>query len=160
MPQYELLYRRGVIDARQRAVLAWYDLRLAEANSGMFRNPLAAHDGGGAPGAGIPINQMALDASREVDWARAAIMAVHSGNAVISVLDAVMRDELTFVEAARRECARRHVRASVSRERRRWPRRSWPRPAPCWRPMIAAFPRGRAGSSGLNIDLILRERMI
>jgi hypothetical protein len=116
-----LLYRRHVIDHRTRAVLAWYDERLATANIGMIRNPLGDQNGGGgSAGAGIPLNQTALDASRDVDWARAQIIAAaapQQARAVIDVFDAVMRDELTFIEAARRECANRHIRASVSRER-------------------------------------------
>ena len=121
LPQFELLYRRHVIDHRARAVLAWYDERMATANMGMIRNPLGDQTGGGgSAGAGIPLNQTALDASRDVDWARAQIIAASPAGysrALIDVFDAVMRDELTFVEAARRECADRHVRASVSRER-------------------------------------------
>ena len=115
-PQYELLRSRQVISDKQAEVLEWYTVRHALADSGMIRNPLGNTGGGGA-GAGIPISEARMGAIRDVDWARAAIYGEGGqlGGALLEIFDAVMSDEVSFVEAARRERAKRYVRISVRR---------------------------------------------
>ncbi|MDE1914725.1 MAG: hypothetical protein KGJ57_17500 [Sphingomonadales bacterium] len=120
-PQYELLRSRNVITAQQEAALAWYADRLALAESGMISNPLAGN-GGGAAGSGIPISEARMDALRDVEWARQQI-AFHDGETdgarigvvALEVFDAVMAEEISFIEAARRERANRYVRISMRR---------------------------------------------
>lgn len=114
-PQYELLRSRGVITKQQAGILEWYAERLALAGSGMVKNALAGN-GGGSAGVGIPISEARMDALRDIDWVR-GIIEVCDGEgddgirarSMLEVFDAVMAEEVSFKEIAKRPSARRYV---------------------------------------------------
>lgn len=109
-PQFELLRSRRVITDKQAEILTWFAERQALAESGMIRNPLGSTGSGGA-GVGLPITEARMGAVRDVDWVRAAIYGDGGqlGTMLLDVFHAVMSDEISFVEAARRERAKRYV---------------------------------------------------
>ncbi|MEO0033538.1 MAG: hypothetical protein RIS94_3296 [Pseudomonadota bacterium] len=113
VPHYQTLYRAGTIDRQTYNVLDWYAARLSLAESGMFGCALSGEVGNRRAAGSVSIDHAAMQARFDVKWAAGEI-----GQGLFEVFDAVMRDELTFVEIARRACAHRHVRASVRTERR------------------------------------------
>lgn len=117
-PQFELLRSRRVITDKQAEILAWYADRRALAESGMIRNPLGSTGGGGA-GVGLPITEARMGAVHDIEWARAAVFGNGGqlGTALLEAFDAVMIDEISFVEAVRRRRAKRYVLGLSLRKR-------------------------------------------
>ncbi|MFT3968485.1 MAG: hypothetical protein QM690_21665 [Sphingobium sp.] len=114
VPQYQALYRQGIIDRAMFAALEWYDGRLGLAESGMYKCGLdTSGTGGGAPGRCIPVGEAAMQARSDVEWARSFIDPRR-----LPAFDAVMMEGETFREAARRMHAHRYVRISVRHARR------------------------------------------
>lgn len=113
---YAALYHAGTIGRAEMAALEWFDDQAARAESGMVRCALGAMGqggGGGESGAALPISDMVLRAASEVAWAHGVI-----GADLLPVFTAVMQDELTLIDAARRQCAGRYLRVSVRHRRR------------------------------------------
>jgi hypothetical protein len=96
------------------AFLEWYQDTLDRADSVSVKSSLDFSGGGGAAASHIPTHEAAL-------MAQSAIAIVRAGLAPDScaAFDAVMKDGESFIETARRLCAQRHVRKSVSRTRER-----------------------------------------
>lgn len=111
VPQFETLARLGVINREQADCLAWYAARRSLAQSGLFKCGLDV-SGGGSPSMHIPTTEAAAAARSDVDWARGYIEPQ-----CLPVFDAVMDDDASFIEHARREAAGRYVRVSVRRAR-------------------------------------------
>lgn len=89
-PVYVTLHNRKGICDRTRAVLDWYDARLALARKGLTVDSLARANGlGGGNGKHTP-SDAAADARSDVDWARGFIQAG------LNVFDQVMEHELSF----------------------------------------------------------------
>lgn len=96
------------------AALEWYDARLDVAQSGMTRCGIAALASAGGAGIAMPTTQAAMEARSDVAWVRSRIPVE-----VLGAFDAVMVEGERFAETARRQCANRHVRVSVERQRKR-----------------------------------------
>lgn len=95
-PVYVTLHgRKGICD-RTRAVLDWYDARLALARKGLTVDSLARANGLGGGNSKHTPTDAATNARSDVDWARSYI-----GNAdELRVFDDVMEHERTFDEIA------------------------------------------------------------
>lgn len=100
-PVYVTLHHRKGICDRTRAVLDWYDARLALARKGLIVDSLARANGlGGGNGNHTPTDA-AADARSDVEWARSYIK---SG---LGVFDQVMEQELSFTNISGRNTVRK-----------------------------------------------------
>jgi hypothetical protein len=95
VPVYVALHRREVICDQTRAVLDWYDSRLALAHKGLTVDSLARANGLGS-GSSHTTTDAAIEARSDVAWARSFI---RDASALI-VFDEVMEHERTFDEIA------------------------------------------------------------
>lgn len=115
VPHFEMLYRRRMFDRAVFAALEWYDARQSLAESGMVRSAIDfSGKGGGEASTHLPVNEAAMWARSDIDWARGFIQPQH-----LPAFDAVMSEGFSFREAARRQYAQRYVRLSVERARDR-----------------------------------------
>lgn len=117
-PAYVTLHRQGVIDRATLGALEWFADRWAAANCGIVKSGLGnvGGGGGGCSASHIPITESMIRAQQQVDWALGLIGEGLPRRAFL----AVMVDEDSFSESARRERAGVHVRASVRRLRAQW----------------------------------------
>jgi hypothetical protein len=114
VPQHELLYRHRIIDRRLFVALEWYFGRLGMAEAGMIKSGLnIGNSGGGSAQTHIPTSEAAIAARSDIRWAQSAISTAH-----ITAFLAVMHEQESFIECARRLHAKRYVRVSVERARR------------------------------------------
>ncbi|MDZ4136216.1 MAG: hypothetical protein U1D06_11600, partial [Paracoccaceae bacterium] len=87
VPRFETLHRTKGISDDVLACLVWYAARLAAAQAGMVRCGLdVSGTGGGSAFHHIPVQQAAMEARSDVDWARGFI----PGGELLAVFDRVM----------------------------------------------------------------------